>query len=313
MKRVLAGVATAMVAALTMTACGGSSDPLSNAPASQPGGGSSNVAKPSKIVVGSANFPESAVLAEIYAAALTAKGITVEKKLNIGNRETYYPGLQDGSIDLIPEYTGVLLQHIKKDATQTSPDEVYSALKAALPANLTVLDKATAEDKDAIVVSKETADKWSLKSIADLKAHAAEAIFGGPPEIQRRPDGLPGFKKNYDLEFKEFKSLDAGGPLTVNALKTNAVQAADLFTTDPSITVNNFVVLDDPKNNFAAQNVVPLINAGKASSEVKDVLNAIAAKLDTKTLIELNAKLSAPDKPDAAKVAADWLAAAGIK
>jgi osmoprotectant transport system substrate-binding protein len=313
MKRTFAGVATAVAAALTMTACGGSSDPLSNNPPAQQPGSTGAVAKPDKIIIGSANFPESALLAEIYAAALSAKGITIEKKLNIGNRETYYPGLADGSIDLIPEYTGVLLQHIKKDATETGPDDVYEALKKVLPANLVVLDKSSAEDKDAIVVTKETADKWSLKSIADLKAHEGEVIFGGPPEIQRRPDGLPGFKKNYDLTFKEFRALDAGGPLTVNALKTNAVQAADIFTTDPAITVNNFVVLEDPKNNFAAQNVVPLINSAKASDEVKQALNAISAKLTTDILIELNGKLSAPDKPDAAKVAADWLASAGLK
>ena len=311
--RVIAGVATAVVAALTMSACG-SSDPLSNTPTQQPGGTSGGaVAKPSKIIVGSANFPESALLAEIYAGALSAKGITIEKKLNIGNRETYYPGLRDGSIDLIPEYTGVLLQHINKQAAETSPDEVYSALKKALPSNLIVLDKSSAEDKDAIVVSKETADKWSLKSISDLKSHENEVTFGGPPEIQRRADGLPGFKKTYDIQFREFKALDAGGPLTINALKTGAVQAADIFTTDPAIKANNFVVLDDPKNNFAAQNVVPLISSGKASDEVKQALNAVSAKLNTQTLIDLLTKLSAPDKPDASKVAADWLASAGIK
>jgi osmoprotectant transport system substrate-binding protein len=314
MKRTFAGVATAVVAALTMTACGGSSDPLSNTPAQQPGGASTGpVGKPDKIIVGSANFPESALLAEIYAAALSAKGITIEKKLNIGNREAYYPGLSDGSIDLIPEYTGVLLQHINKSATETSADDVYGALQKALPATLTVLAKSSAEDKDAIVVTKDTADKWSLKAISDLKAHGGETVFGGPPEIQRRADGLPGFKKNYDLEFKEFKALDAGGPLTVDALKTGAIQAGDLFTTDPAIKANNFVVLEDPKNNFAAQNVVPLIVKAKASDEVKQALDAVSAKLSTETLIELLTKLSAPDKPDAAKVAADWLASAGIK
>jgi osmoprotectant transport system substrate-binding protein len=310
-KRVLVGAVTAVLA-LAMTACGDSSDPLANTPAPQPGGNTAAPAKPDKITIGSANFPEGQLLAEIYAAALGDKGITIEKKLNIGNRETYYPGLQDGSIDLIPEYTGVLLQHINKSATETAPDEVYAALKKALPPNLMVLDKASAEDKDAVVVTKDSATKWSLKSIEDLKPHAAEVVFGGPPEFRQRADGLPGLKKHYDLEFKEYKSLDAGGPLTVDALKTNAVQAADLFTTDPAITVNNFVVLDDPKNNFAAQNVVPLINSSKAADEVKQVLNAISVKLDTETLIELNSKLSAPEKPDAAKVATDWLASVGL-
>ncbi len=311
--RVFAGVATAVVAALTMSACGSSETASgNNPPAQQPGSGGA-VAKPSKIIVGSANFPESVLLAEIYAGAMAAKGVTIEKRLNIGNRETYFPGLKDGSIDFIPEYSGVVLQYLKKDAAETSPDDVYSALKKALPGNLVALDKSAAEDKDAIVVTKETADKWSLKSISDLKAHAGEVTFGGPPEIQRRADGLPGFKKNYDIEFKDFKALDAGGPLTINALKTGAVQAADIFTTDPAIKANNFVVLDDPKNNFAAQNVFPLLSSSKASDEVKQALNAVSAKLDTKTLIDLLTKLNAPDKPDASKVAADWLASAGIK
>src|SRR4029079_2235430 len=121
------------------------------------------------IVVGSANFTESQILAEIYAQALSAKGVTVEKRLNIGSRETYIPGLQDGSIDLIPEYSGVLLQYFDKAADQTEPDAVYTALQAALPAPLTVLDQAAAEDKDSVVVTKETAAKYNLTSIADLK------------------------------------------------------------------------------------------------------------------------------------------------
>lgn len=310
MKRMLAGVAV-IATAFALTGCGDSSDPLSSGSQSS-GERPTSVAKPDKVIVGSANFPESQLLAEIYAAALESKGITVERKLNIGNREAYYPGLADGSIDLIPEYTGVLLQYVDKSATATAADEVYTALQGKLPTSLTVLDKSAAEDKDAVVVTKETADKWGLKTIEDLKAHAGEAVFGGPPEFRTRVDGLPGLKKHYELEFKEFKSLDAGGPLTVNALKTGEVQAADIFTTDPTITVNGFVVLEDPHPNFAAQNVVPLINSGKASDEVKEVLNLISQKLDTEGLTALNAKLSAPAKPDAATVAKEWLASIGV-
>ncbi|CRK59663.1 L-proline glycine betaine binding ABC transporter protein ProX (TC 3.A.1.12.1) [Alloactinosynnema sp. L-07] len=302
MKRVLAWVATA---ALALTACGGKSDPLA---------GPSSTAAPAAadtIAIGSANFPESTLLAEIYANALEAKGVKVTKKLNIGSRETYYAGLQDGSIDLIPEYTGVLLLHVNKEAKETAADDVYAALLKALPANLTVLDKSSAEDKDAVVVSKETAEKLGVKSIADLAAKGP-VVFGGPPEFQKRADGLPGLKASYNLEVSEYKSLDVGGPLTVDALKSGAVQAADLFTTDPAIAANGFVVLADPKSNFAAQNVVPLINKTKASDNVKKVLNAISAKLTTEILLELNGKLAAPDKPDASKVAKDWLASAGI-
>jgi osmoprotectant transport system substrate-binding protein len=120
--------------------------------------------------VGSANFQENVILANIYAQALQAQGATVSTQLNIGSRETYMPGLQDGSIDLIPEYSGVLLQYFDKQATAVSSDDVFAALPAALPQGLVVLDQSKAEDKDAIVVTKETADKYDLKSIADLAA-----------------------------------------------------------------------------------------------------------------------------------------------
>ena len=261
--------------------------------------------------MGSANFQESVLLAHIYAEALKAKKVKISEKLNIGSREAYIPGLEDGSIDLIPEYSGVLLQYFDKTATAVSPDDVYAALQKAVPAKLTVLDKSAAEDKDAIVVSKDVASKNNLKSIADLTAVAGKMTFGGPPEIQTRPDGLPGFKKNYDVTFGSFKALDAGGPLTVNALKNGQIDAGDIFTTDPSIKANNFVVLDDPKNNFAAQNVLPLINKAKASDTVKSTLNAVSAKLDTQTLIDLLSKV-VMDKQDPKAVATEWLKSKGL-
>jgi len=243
---------------------------------------------------------------------LAAKGIKVSKKMNIGNRELYYKGVQDGSIDLIPEYSGVLLKHINKEAPEVGSDEVYAALKKALPQGLIVLDKAAAEDKDAVVVTKQTAAQYSLKTIDDLVPYCKDMVFGGPPEFQNRPDGLPGLKAKYACEFKEFKALDVGGPLTIAGLKDGTVQAADLFTTDYFIKANEFVVLEDPKSVFAAQNVLPLINEKKASQQVRDTLNAISKKLDTKALLELNQKLAAPDKPEPEKVAKDWLASAGI-
>ncbi|GDY31251.1 ABC transporter substrate-binding protein [Gandjariella thermophila] len=302
----IASAVIAVLAALGLTACGGAANPLS----SNAGGGASSA--PDTITIGSANFPESRLLAQIYATALTARGVKTTLKPNIGSREVYLPALKDGSIDLIPEYTGTLLQYLDKTAPQTSSEDVYAALPKALPPGLTVLDKATAEDKDAVVVSAATAQKFNLKSIADLAPHCAELTMGGPPEFQTRPDGLPGLTKNYGCTFKGYKSLDAGGPLTVAAVKDGTADAADLFTTDSSIAANNFVVLADPKSNFAAQNVVPLINAKKANDTVKQTLNAISAKLDTKALADLDARLSAPDHPDAAAVAKDWLASVGL-
>src|SRR6266567_9486764 len=120
---------------------------------------------------------------------------------------------------------------------------------------------------------------------------ASKLLLGGPPEFKTRPDGVPGLQKNYGVVFSGYKVLDTGGPVTVGALKNGQVDAADLFTTDPSIAANNFVILEDPKNNFAAQNVLPLINKAKASDGVKKTLNAISAKLTTEGLSALLTKV----------------------
>jgi len=291
---------TASAMMLAATACGsGSSDPLAS-------GGSTAKADPGKLVVGSANFPESSLLAEIYAGALTAKGVKVDKKLNIGSRETYIPALKDGSIDLIPEYTGVLAQYFNKNAKATKADGVYAELKAALPATLTIFNKSAAEDKDAVVVTKETAAKLKLKSIGDLASHAKDLTLGGPPEWKTRPTGVPGLKRVYGLQFKSFRPLDAGGPLSLQALKNGQVDAVNLFTTDPSVAANGFVILSDPKSLFAAQNVVPLITKSKVNPKITETLNAISARLDTKTLGIL-VKEVVIDKKDAATVAKEFL------
>jgi osmoprotectant transport system substrate-binding protein len=290
---------------LAVVACGsGSSDPLAS-------GGSTGTAGAGTIVVGSANFPENALLAEIYAGALSAKGVKVEKRLNIGSRETYIPALKDGSIDLIPEYTGVLAQYFNKDLKATDANGVYAELKAALPSTLTILDKSAAEDKDAVVVTKDTATRLGLKSIGDLASPAKDLTLGGPPEWKIRPTGIPGLKKVYSVEFKTFRSLDTGGPLSVQALKNGQVDAVNLFTTDPFITANGFVILDDPKSMFAAQNVVPLITKSKVNDTISAALNAISAKLDTATLGEL-VKEVVVDKKDAIVVAKEFLTKNGL-
>ena len=303
MKRVIAGVATALAATLAVSACGGG-DPLAE---DKPSGSDSA----GSITIGSANFPESQLLAEIYAQALEAKGVSVTRQFDLGSREKYMDGLKDGSIDLIPEYTGVLLQFFNKQAKEVESEEVYTALKGVLPDNLTVLDMAKAEDKDAVVVTKDTAEKWNLKSIEDLVPHCGEVVFGGPAEFKERPDGTPGIQETYGCTFKSFSSLEPGA-ITTKALLDGTVQAADIFTTDAAIEANDLVALEDPKNNFAAQNVVPLIAKDKAKDPVTTVLNAISAKLDTKALLQLNSDLNAPDKPESADVAKAWLEKVGL-
>lgn len=304
----LRALAAAAISAglLVLTACGNSDDPTDTNP-----GGAGSSAPTDTIVIGSANFQENVVLANIYAGALRAKGVKVTTKLNIGSRETYLPALQDGSIDLIPEYSGVLLQYFDKSATAVSSDEVYAALQKATPQPLTVLQQSAAQDKDAIVVTKETAAKYNLKSIADLTAVAGNLTLGAPPEFQTRADGIPGLEKVYGVKFKAFKKLDPGGPLTQNALKNGQIDAGDIFTTDPLISKNGWVVLEDPKNLYTAQNVLPLINSQKASDTVKAALDAVSAKLTTEDLIKMNEQVSL-EKQNAEDVAQKWLSDAGL-
>lgn len=309
-RRRLAGLAAVgTAAALALTACGGSSDPLSGggtsaasttaASGSAGGGGGS-------LVIGSANFPESALLANIYAEALATNGVQATTNLNIGSREVYLKALEDGSINLVPEYTGVLLQYFDPSATAVSSDDVYAALQEKVPSDLQVLDKSPAEDKDAVVVTQDTASKYNLKSIADLKPVAGELILGGPPEWATRPTGVPGLQAKYGLTFKEFKPLDAGGPLTLNALLNDQIQAGNLFTTDPAIPANNLVVLEDPENLYAAENILPLIAKSKNSPVITDTLNEVSAKLTTEDLTALLARVTV-DKEDSVAVAQDWV------
>jgi osmoprotectant transport system substrate-binding protein len=306
MKRTRAALlGAALVGTLALAACGGSSG---GSPLSSTGG---TKAPSNTIVVGSANFPENVVLADIYAGALSAKGVKVTTKLNIGSRETYIPALKDGSIDLIPEYSGVLLQYFNKTATQVTSDDIFAALKTAVPAPLEVLDQSAAQDKDAVVVTKATATKYHLTSIADLKAVANKLTYGGPPELKTRPTGLPGLKSKYGVVFKKFLALDADGPLTIQALKSGRIQGGDVFTTDPNVAANGWVILQDPQNLFAAQNVLPLINTSKASPVVTAALNAVSAKLDTAGLGAL-VKQVALDKQDPETVAKAWLTQAGL-
>lgn len=308
-RRRLAGLAAVgTAAALALTACGGgSTDPLagggtsaSSTAASSGGGGGGS------LVIGSANFPESALLANIYAEALRTSGVQATTNLNIGSREVYLKALEDGSINLVPEYSGVLLQYFDTSATAVSSDDVYAALQEKTPADLQVLDKSPAQDKDAVVVTQETASKYNLKSIADLQPVAGEIVLGGPPEWATRPTGVPGLKDKYGLTFKEFKSLDAGGTLTLNALLNGQIQAANLFTTDPAIPANNLVVLEDPQNLFAAENILPLIAKSKNNATITDTLNQVSAKLTTEDLTALLSRVTV-DKEDSVAVAQDWV------
>jgi osmoprotectant transport system substrate-binding protein len=302
LRSTLIRTAIAGVAVLGLAGCGGGGDQLG----SNNAGSSPAPSKVTSITVGSADFSESQLLAEIYGQALAAKGIDVKKKPNIGNRETYMAAIKDGSVDLVPEYTGAALAYFDKNSTETSEDGAYDALKKSVTPGLEVLDKSPATDEDTIVVTKATADKYNLKSLADLKAVGKELVAGGSSEFKVRSAGLKGLKEKYGVEFKEYKTLDAGGPLSTKALQTNQIQLSNFFTTQSVIKDNGWIQLEDPENILPPNNIVPLIRTDHKAANITDTLNKVSALLTTEDLTELVKRIDV-GKEAAKAVATDWL------
>jgi osmoprotectant transport system substrate-binding protein len=306
--RLAAAAATALALIAALAACG-SSDPT--APASTAPSGSN------KIVVGSFAFPESEILGEIYAQALTAKGVEVETKFNIGPRQQTIPALRDGSINLIPEYNGNLLAFYNPEYTERTTADVDKALGAAVAKDkLRVLTSATAEDKDAYVVTKKTATDKGLTQIGDL-SKLVPFKLGSNPQFGELGYGIPGLKTVYGVGTEKGQVTfvpieDFGGPDTVKALVDNTVQVADIYTTSPALVANDLVVLEDPKNMISSQNVVPLVSDAVYSDQLAETLNAVSAKLTTEDLIALRDRVEGTEKASASVAAKDWLTQKGL-
>src|SRR5271168_4071438 len=274
------------VVCFAVTSCG-SANPL--------GGASSNV---NSIVVGSAGFPESKILAEIYAQTLQTNGFNVGREMGIGSRETYVPALKDHSIDLVPEYVGNLLSYLEPRATVTMLDD------------LSILTPSPACDTDTVTVTAGTAAKWNLKTIGDLGAHSPEVKFAAPSDFLTRPSGLSGLRQRYGLDLApgNFVAIsDDGGAVTVRTLEQGKVNAANIFSTSPAILQNRLVALEDPLHNFPAGNIVPLVNSQKKTDKLKDVLDAVSAKLTSRGVADLNASVTGNDGVDPDQAARNWL------
>lgn len=311
-RRGLLGLTAGLSAVLAMTACGANSDPQGGE-ANEGAEGSSG-----PLVVGSADFPESQIIAEIYAGALNGAGLEASTRPNIGSREIYFPALADGSIDIVPDYSGNLLLHVDPDATAESAEDIMAALPDALAshspdANLGVLEASEAENKDAMVVTAATAEKYGLVSIEDMAEVCDELVLGAPSTFTERAYGPEGLEENYGCVFKSFEAInDGGGAVTLEALLSDTVQVADIYTTTPSIADNDLVVLEDPANNFIAQQVLPLVNLDTVGEDAQAVLNEVSAMLTTEDLIDLNREVSGDEKRNPADAAADWLEEKGL-
>jgi osmoprotectant transport system substrate-binding protein len=307
-RRTLIGGLFAAASVPALSACASGITSLDSQGSSSGGGGGSSKGG---VTIGTANYTENQVLGYLYAAVLQQAGVKVTVRPNLGTREIVIPALRSGDIDLLPEYQGSLLTYLEPKSKVSEAGAMQNALTLALPAGLQALPYGTAEDADAFVVTRETAKKYGLTSLADLKKQNGKLVIGAAAEVKTRQVGVVGLKDVYGVEFKEFKSLDSDGPLVKGALKKGNVDVANLFTTDTDIKANDWVVLSDPKTLIPSQHIVPLIADRKADDTVRKALAKLGNVLTTAQLTELNRQVD-KDKKDPEDVANEYAKQHGL-
>ena len=266
------------------------------------------------ITVGSFDFPESILLAYLYADVLAGKGYPVRVLPDLGTRELVDPALMAGLIQLVPEYTGSALEFTslgRVHATASVATTATALAKSMAARGLVTGRPAAAQDGNAIVVTAATAARYRLRTISDLARVARHLVFGGPPECRERPYCLPGLRHTYGLRFAEFVPLDAGGPLTLQALTAGDVGVALLFTTDPAIRARHLVMLADNRDLQPAENIVPVLRratANRYGPSLLAALNALSARLSTAVLTTLDTQVEL-DRRAPSAVAERWLQA----
>jgi len=269
------------------------------------------------ITVGSFNFPESVLLAYLYADILAGKGYPVRVLPDLGTRELVDPALMTGLVQLVPEYTGSALEFVSLGRVHATANVAATAgalARSMAERGLVSGPPAAAQDGNAIVVTAATAARYHLRSISDLARVARHLVFGGPPECPERPYCLPGLRLRYGLRFREFVPLDAGGPLTRQALIAGDINVALLFTTDPAIRARHLVVLADNRGLQPAENIVPVLRRTTVSRYgpgLLAALSALSARLSTAALTALDAQVEQDGRPPSA-VAERWLRAQGL-
>ena len=291
-----------LLASVVTAACGSDS-----------GGGNTTANQNKTVVIGSAPFAESQIVAYMYAGALQNDGYQVSVRKGLGQREIYLPALQkggkDNGIDLIPEYVGTLLEFVNKNAGEASGnlDDSVKKLRDRLdPMGLTALNPAPAADQNAFAVTKATADKFKLKKLSDLAPVAGQMTLGAGSECPTRPFCQPGLEKTYGIKFKAFRALDSGGPKTMEALASGDIDVGLVFSSDGAVAARNLVVLEDDKKLQTVDNLIPAIRKDVVDDTITKTLNKLSAALTTDALIDLN-KRADVDKADPETLAKEWL------
>jgi osmoprotectant transport system substrate-binding protein len=267
--------------------------------------------------IGSTNFSEQIILAELYANALEANEYRVERKLRMGNREVVAPALEHGEIDMYVEYLATAERFFAGNASVASsnPATTHQALQSQLEhRGIAVLNYAPAVDQNGLVVTRATATGHRLQKTSDLAPFAGQMVLGGPPECPVRPFCQPGLERVYGIRFRDFRPLDPSGPMTVAALLRGDIQVAVLFTTDARIAERDLVLLHDDLGLQEADNIAPLVRLDlltRAPADFKTTVNEVSARLTTPELTLLARRVDI-DRREPREAAAAWLKAKRI-
>ena len=246
------------------------------------------------IRVGSKDFTENLVIAEIYALALEDNGYTVERVSNISS-SLIHNSIVNDEIDLYPEYTGTGLLSVLGEDMETDSEKVYKTVKKEYEEqfNLTWLDYASANDSQGLVIRTEVANSLNIKTISDLQAHASELRFASQGEFDEREDGLPGLEKTYGtFNWQSSKVYD--NSLKYSVLENDEADVTPAYTTEGQlVSTDKFTLLEDDKQFWPPYNLAPVVrdNILDDNPDIKTILNNISSKLDTETVTELNAKV----------------------
>jgi osmoprotectant transport system substrate-binding protein len=263
------------------------------------------------IIIGATNFEEQEIMANLYGDVLSHAGYPVTVEPALGTRAVVVPALEQGQLDLEPDYAGSLTNFLNGGVATRAANSISTAvpsLKHTLGKyGATVLNASSALDTNVFAVTKATASRYHLTTLASLKPYASHMVLGGPQECPTFAGCEPGLASVYGLHFASFRALDEAGPVTVAALKQNQVQVAELFSSDGNVVTNNFVALTDNKNLEAADYIIPVIRKSVDTPAVARVLNQLSAKLTTAQISRLNLLVTGPQKEAPATVAQAWL------
>lgn len=271
------------------------------------GCGKKNDSGSAAIVIGSKNFTESQLLAEIYALALEDAGYTVERKFSIAN-SAVHTALVNDEIDLYPEYTGTGLLSILQLPVETDPQKVYDIVKKEYQDRFNVvwLDYAEANDGQGLVITTAASEQYGIKTISDLQRYATELRFASQGEFDEREDGLPALIATYGpFDWKSSAVYEYN--LRYQILSSGEADVAPAATTEGQLIQEEFTLLEDDKQVWPPYNIAPVVRGSvlEANPGIADVLNAISAKIDTATITALNAKVDV-DKYEYDEVAKEF-------